>query len=242
MPDNRKIITASKDCNLIMWDIESQKKTFFKGEKFNRSIGGHFDEVMCLAISENGKYMISGGKDRIVRVWDIHNQKQIQSFLGHRDTITGIQFDKENDQFYTASNDRALKVWNIREMMYMDSHYGHQSDMLALSNYSKDRVLSCGLDRQVIFWKINEDAEFLYKNPNHHTDTLNVINHHFFVTGSYADNCLDLWIMNKKKPIFTLSDCHKPGSWLLSTAAVRSSDLLASGSYDGCLNFYQFNK
>lgn len=23
MPDNKKIITASKDCNLIMWDIES---------------------------------------------------------------------------------------------------------------------------------------------------------------------------------------------------------------------------
>ena len=124
----------------------------------------------------------------------------------------------------------------------MDSHYGHQSDMLSLSNYSKDRVLSCGLDRQVIFWKINEDAEFLYKNPTHHTDTLNVINHHFFVTGSHVDNCLDLWIMNKKKPIFSLSDCHKPGSWLLSTAAVRSSDLLASGSYDGCINFYKFDK
>jgi hypothetical protein len=26
MPDNKQIITASKDCNLIMWDLESQKK------------------------------------------------------------------------------------------------------------------------------------------------------------------------------------------------------------------------
>jgi ribosomal RNA-processing protein 9 len=74
-PDNRRVITASKDCNLIMWDIETQKKMFFAGEKFNRKMAGHFDEVMALAISENGKYMISGGKDRIVRVWDIHNQK-----------------------------------------------------------------------------------------------------------------------------------------------------------------------
>ena len=90
-------MTASKDCNLIMWDIEHQKKLFFKGEKFNRAIQGHHDEVTAFAISPNGKYMISGGKDRIVRIWDIHNQKQIQTFLGHRDTITGIQFDKEND-------------------------------------------------------------------------------------------------------------------------------------------------
>jgi WD40 repeat protein len=38
MPDNKRIITSSKDCNLIMWDIESQKKMFFAGEKFNKAI------------------------------------------------------------------------------------------------------------------------------------------------------------------------------------------------------------
>ena len=73
MPDNRSIITGSKDCNLILWDLQEQKKLFFKGEKFNRAIQGHFDEVTALAISPNGKYLISGGKDRIVRIWDIHN-------------------------------------------------------------------------------------------------------------------------------------------------------------------------
>jgi len=37
-PDNTRVITSSKDCNLIMWDLASQSKMFFKGEKFNRSI------------------------------------------------------------------------------------------------------------------------------------------------------------------------------------------------------------
>lgn len=162
--------------------------------------------------------------------------------MGHRDTITGISFDSDNDQFYTTSNDRSLKVWNIREMMYMDSHYGHQSDILAMSQYSRDRVMSCGLDRQVIFWKVNEDTELLYKNTQHNTDTLNIINPHFFTTGSYADNCIDLWIMNKKKPIFTIADCHLNDSWILATDNVKSSDLLASSSYDGTINFYKFLK
>jgi ribosomal RNA-processing protein 9 len=124
----------------------------------------------------------------------------------------------------------------------MDTHYGHHSDVLDLDTYSKDRVMSCGLDRQVIFWKINEDSELLYKSPDHSTDTLNVVNQHFFVTGSHSDNCLDLWIMNKKKPIFSLKDCHRDNTWLLSTANIKSSDLLASGGYDGTVNLYQFNK
>jgi hypothetical protein len=48
--------------------------------------------------------------------------------------------------------------------------------------------------------------------------------------------------MNKKRPIFTLKDCHKPNSWMLSTAVVKSSDLMVSGGYDGCLNWYRFDK
>lgn len=94
----------------------------------------------------------------------------------------------------------------------------------------------------MIFWKVNEDSELLYRNTEHYTDTLNVINNHFFVTGSHSDNCIDLWIMNKKRPIFSFKDCHATGTQLLSTAVVKSSDLLASGGYDGCINFYQFLK
>lgn len=126
--------------------------------------------------------------------------------------------------------------------MYMDSHYGHQADVLQLDYYSKDRVISCGLDRQVIFWKINEDSELLYKNAEHNTDMLNVVNNHFFVTGSYSDNCMDLWIMNKKKPIFSLANCHAPNTWMLSSAVVKSSDLMVSGGFDGFVNFYKFDK
>lgn len=69
-----------------------------------------------------------------------------------------------------------MKVWNLREMCYMDTHYGHRSDILGIDSYSKDRVISCSLDSQCIFWKIEEDAELLYNNFNHKTNTVNVIN------------------------------------------------------------------
>lgn len=82
---------------MIVWDLGSEKKSFLEGKKFDRSINGHFDEVMCMAVSPNGKFLVSGGKDRIIRIWDLHNQKQIQTFMGHRDTITSVQFDQHND-------------------------------------------------------------------------------------------------------------------------------------------------
>ena len=74
------------------------------------------------------------------------------------------------------SADRSLKVWNIRDMTYMDSHYGHTSSALAIDNYSEDRCMSCGLDRQVILWKINEDSQMIYKNDKHTTDVIKSLN------------------------------------------------------------------
>jgi len=50
---------------------------FFRGDRWNKEHAGHFDEVISCAVSANGKLMVTGGKDRIVRVWDIHNQTQI---------------------------------------------------------------------------------------------------------------------------------------------------------------------
>lgn len=102
--------------------------------------------------------------------------------------------------------------------------------------------MTCGIDRQVIFWKISEDSELLYRNTDHYTDTLNVVNAQMFVTGSHTDNCLDLWTMNKKRPISTLLNCHQEGTHLLSTDVLHNSDIIASGGFDGNVNLYKLDR
>jgi ribosomal RNA-processing protein 9 len=126
-------------------------------------------------------------------------------------------------------------------MAYMDTHYGHHSDILSMDYYSKDRVISSSLDRQCIFWKIDEDAELLYNNFNHTVDSVNVLNRKFFYTTS-SDNAVDLWTMSKKKPIYSLEGLHAEGSWILSSANIRNSDIFCTGSYDGQVVVYGFNK
>ena len=52
MPDGKGLISGSKDCELLWWDIETQKKERLGvGKKFDKSTKGHFDEICCMAIS-----------------------------------------------------------------------------------------------------------------------------------------------------------------------------------------------
>jgi len=49
---------------------------------------GHTDQVLALALSSDGKYLASGGKDRKVGVWDAELGNWVKGFTGHRDTIS----------------------------------------------------------------------------------------------------------------------------------------------------------
>ena len=170
--DEKRIYSVSKDCCILEWDLENGTKIVFnKGKKHDRSLrnGGHFDEIMACDLSRDQKLLATGGKDRIVRIWNTEKRTLVTKFKGHVDTITSIKFDTENDNLYTVSTDMTLKIWNMREMCYMDTHNGHLGPALDLQAYSRDRVLTCGDDRQVIFWKAVEDTQLLYKNTKNST-------------------------------------------------------------------------
>lgn len=131
----------------------------------------------------------------------------------------------------------------------MDTHYGHVGPAFDLQAYSRDRIVSCGDDRQVIFWKVIEDTQLLYKNTKNDTNCLTIINDEYFCTGS-IESVIDLWTFKKKKPISKLKECHlnnQPGSphkysWINAISSIRNADLVCSAGIDTTINFYKFNK
>ena len=71
-------------------DVETGKKVFhFPGSrKVQKGVEGHVGYILTVAVSSDGKYLASGGKDNLVRIWDTKEHKLIDSFKGHRDIIT----------------------------------------------------------------------------------------------------------------------------------------------------------
>lgn len=87
------IYTASKDCCIIVWDPVTLKKTkILKGFRHNRKTGTHFDEILAMDITDDSKFLATGGKDRIIRLWNGTTLEPIDVLKGHRDTITGLAF------------------------------------------------------------------------------------------------------------------------------------------------------
>ena len=96
--DGRWLFTAGKEGSIVKWDLHTGKQTHTfhkarveKGKGKSRDMSevtGHSDEVWTLAVSPDGKYLASGGKDRRVGVWDVEKNEWVKGFGGHRDCIS----------------------------------------------------------------------------------------------------------------------------------------------------------
>jgi ribosomal RNA-processing protein 9 len=95
--DTRFLFTSGKEGSIIKWDLHNGTRlaTFRKlrpgGKGKERAVAdlpGHSDAVLTLALSDDGRYLASAGKDRRVGVWDVEKGEWVRGFGGHRDTIS----------------------------------------------------------------------------------------------------------------------------------------------------------
>lgn len=251
--DDQRIFSGSKDGCIIKWSISSGTKICkIAGVEKSDSdkVKGHTGCVSCLAVSTDGKFLASGGKEKDVNIWNAEDMSFIRSFTGHRDSITGLAFRKGTNQLFSASKDRSIKVWNLDQMSYIETLFGHEDCITGIDSLTKDRaVTSGGRDRTVRLWKITEESQLVFRSHGASSiDCVAMINEEHSVSGA-DDGSLSIWNIHKKKPLVTIRNAHKiekpelsdcKESWVTSVAAVRNSDLVASaGSCDACIRLWK---
>lgn len=247
--------TVSKDICLVKWRIQDtasaqlsrhpkkakrppppvrRKPTqvaYAKGNKNkakDHNYQGHVDSILCVAASQDGKYVVTGGLDRRIIVWDAEILKPVRVFTQHRDAVTGLAFRRGTNQLYSSSKDRTLKIWSLDELAYVETLFGHQDEVVDVAALAQERCISVGArDRTARLWKVVEETQLVFRGgggtgekrsrggssshaPKVHEgsmDRVAMIDEDMFVTGS-DNGSISLWIQHKKKPIFTIPLAH----------------------------------
>ncbi|KAL5318039.1 hypothetical protein ACEPPN_015143 [Leptodophora sp. 'Broadleaf-Isolate-01'] len=202
---------------------------FVRGDKReikNNGYQGHVDTILTVAASQDGKFVVTGGKDRRIVVWDAETLKCLRVFSQHRDSVCGLAFRRGTNQLYSASKDRTIKIWSLDELAYVETLFGHQDEVVDVSALAQERCISVGArDRTARLWKVVEETQLVFrgggaekKSRSKSTssrpsvqegsiDRVAMIDEEMFVTGS-DNGSLSLWVVHKKKPLFVLPLCH----------------------------------
>ncbi|CAM9572875.1 unnamed protein product [Ectocarpus fasciculatus] len=249
-PDDTTAFSGSKDNSIIRWDVETGKRVTMlphwrklPGGKVP-SVKAHSKEVLTLAVSGDGRYLASGGRDRLINVWDCRTDTVVETFRGHQDTVSSLAFRANSLALFSGSHDRCVKHWDLNEMGYVETMFGHQSEINAIDSWRKERLVTGGRDRTVRLWKVLEDSHLVFRPVGGGSiDCVRMLNEDWFTTGG-EDGSLALWFAMKKKPAVLVPAAHGYSAggiprWISAIGCLKQSDLVVSGSNDGSVRLWR---
>jgi len=99
----------------VLWDLETGSKV--------HEFADHLGDVMSLSINplDNNQF-VSGACDAFAKLWDIRQQKCVQTFAAHDSDINAIQFFPNGNAFGTGSDDASCRLFDIRADRELQSY------------------------------------------------------------------------------------------------------------------------
>jgi len=74
---------------------------------------GHSKHITCSAFSPDGKYIVTGGYDNAIILWNIKNGREIRTFNGHTAKIRSIAFSSDGTKILSSSADNKTIVFDV---------------------------------------------------------------------------------------------------------------------------------
>jgi len=105
--DDTRLLTASIDREIKLWDLETKAKPVLTFKGHSRSV-----DAVCLL--KDGKTLVSAGVDQSVRVWDLESAKLIRSLNQHTKPVHALALrpaEVELPMVASASGDRTIRLW-----------------------------------------------------------------------------------------------------------------------------------
>ncbi len=105
--NDSRFVFSCGDNAAHMWEIATGKEA----RKFDA--GGNSGYVKGMALSPDGRRLLTGHEDKLVRLWDVATGKEIQRFEGHTDTVNCVAFSADGSRALSGGQDRTVRLWGL---------------------------------------------------------------------------------------------------------------------------------
>ncbi|MEW6216001.1 MAG: WD40 repeat domain-containing protein [Nitrospirota bacterium] len=155
-------LKGMEDNTIRLYDIARDKTL--------KTLKGHADVVISLALSPDGYYALSGSRDRTIKLWHLSTGREIKTFYGHAGDVTSVAFSPDGRHVVSGSSDKLVKIWDAESGREIKTLKGHKNEVISVA-FSPDGnfVMSMGRDslklwnfsKAVIEWEYTEPGKEL---------------------------------------------------------------------------------
>lgn len=214
----------------------------------DRTLNAHQSWVRAIAISSDNRYIVSGSKDKTVKIWHLQTGDLIHNCIGHTAWVNAIAISPDNQLIASASNDQTVRLWQMETGELLNEFAKHEAWVRAVAFFppkaktapSSDwTLISSGHDNHIKLWSSSHlDKEgVLTGHQNWVLSLATSPDGHTFASGS-NDRTIGLWDLGTSEAYHFLSG-HTDK--VLAVAISSNGSMLASSSADRTIKLWNLN-
>ncbi|XP_065549457.1 cilia- and flagella-associated protein 52 isoform X2 [Lathamus discolor] len=190
MRDGKSIISAWNDGTIRAFTPETGQPMYVVNHA--HSLG-----VTAIAATNDCKWIISGGGEGQVRVWEIHErtQKLVEVLKEHVSAVSCIKVKKDDRECVTASLDGTCIIWDIVRFVRKQMFLANTLFKCVCYHPEEYQVITSGTDRKIGYWEVF-DGSVIREVEGSASGSINGMDitsdGAFFVTGG-DDHLVKLW-------------------------------------------------
>ncbi|XP_039139712.1 WD repeat-containing protein 26 homolog [Dioscorea cayenensis subsp. rotundata] len=203
-PDGKRICSGVTDKSICMWDLDGKEIDCWKGLRATKTSD--------LAISRNGKWIISTCKEKTILLQD--RDANLEKFIQEQQTITSFCLSRDDKFLLVNLINQEIHLWSIIDGPKLIAKYeGHKRSRFLIRSCfggSEQSFIASGSeDSQVYIWH-RETGELIWKLPGH----------------GGAVNCVS-WNPVNPHMMASASDDHTIRIWGLGTVNIKQKNIVS---------------
>jgi WD40 repeat protein len=116
-PDGQHCIVVCVNSTLEMWKLSPESIASYTSEKppeLRYTLKEHDRFVIALAMTPDGRQIISGLRDHTIKVWNTENMSELHTLKGHTDLVTAVVISSDGHHVISTSYDNTLRIWDLQ--------------------------------------------------------------------------------------------------------------------------------
>ncbi|KAM3837845.1 cilia- and flagella-associated protein 337-like [Vipera latastei] len=202
--------------------------------------------VKTFAVSKKNNAIVTGGMDRIIRIWNPYMPGRPTGMLKSHMAPIFYVYVSEEDKIFSISTDNTVKIWDMEDQTCLftacSKNNGIKGEITTCHYISGIRSLCVATDTLAILHLRLRSAPDRYVVTSHKKPVLcckfNKVFRH--VVSCSEDSVVKVWDFESGKPVFEFGNAHGDSSITCLTFDFSGRRLITGGK-DGCLKIWNYN-
>lgn len=204
------------------------------------TLTGHKSGVNVCSFSPDGKIIISGDKDGIIKVWDVdQNYKLIKEFSFGDDPITALHYNHKGDKISIGSME-CLLIYNSSYFKRIARKKNAHVTFVKSGNFSPDDqfiVSSSWKENALVIWESTTLKQVIELEENTWTDEASFTPDGNYIISCNHDNNAKIWDTKTGTLVKTFAG-HT--DWVYSVKITSDMKTVITGSFDQTVKIWDF--